>query len=133
MVLLNVFLGINILTKIHMVGKSFRLPFFSANYNFTLTPTLSTILKLSPLIILYLPSFLYAPQNIPVLCVKQLQLKRTAIAKETLHTLSLMGLIPPSFTISEGISVLSVAKCFRKEIPLQCPAEGFQNIQFCVL
>ena len=59
MVLLNVFLGINILTKIHMVGKSFRLPFFSANYNFTLTRLKVTVYELKVTIIKKQILFLY--------------------------------------------------------------------------
>ena len=60
-------------------------------------------------------------------------LKHTATVKEVLPTLSLMVLIPLSFTIREDISALSAVKCSLKKIPLQCPAEEFQSIPYCVL
>ena len=79
-------------------------------------------------IMLSLPSFRFVRQNIPALFVKVHLLKHTATVKEVLPTLSLMVLIPLSFTIREDISALSAVKCSLKKIPLQCPAEEFQSL-----
>ena len=64
---------------------------------------------------LSLPSFRFVRQNIPALFIKVHLLKHTATVKEVLPTLSLMVLIPLSFTIREDISALYAAKCFLKK------------------
>ena len=64
---------------------------------------------------LSLPSFLCVRQSSSALFVKTLLLKHTVTVKEVLPTLSLIILIPLSFTIREDISALYAAKCFLKK------------------